>query len=476
MRDRRLLVPAVGFVAVVLVPRLLLLPAVAPSPDEMTYALIGREILAGHWPYSTVFDHKPVALYLPFAAAIGLLGESSTSLRLLSAVVASAAYLLTWVATRRLGADVWTATGAAVLLSLLTLGNEGAAALSEPILNVYLLVLVVLGTLPRTWVSALGVGAVAALAVHTNYLVGPTCLALTVWFLRDSARLSHWLATAGGAVVTTAALLLPVAWRSDLGDYADLQLRFLRGYDAPAEGVGATVGAWHEMLAPQIPLVALAVLLAVLSPEARSPRVRAWGIVLLVSAAAISVNGFFYPHYAMLLAVPLTMGIAEQLRHWAPTRRRAVVAVTVVVAAWSLVPPMAPLLTSTARSVVVHRSLGPDPSQPASVVAAAVREVAAPGDVVYSPDVSVYLLTGTRPPIRFFFPDHHLLPAMTASLGTSPAAQMREVVAARPTVVVLLPSTHPLPSESAAVLQPYLDERCRVHREIGRSRVLDCSR
>lgn len=474
MTERRRVVPILGFLLVVLAPRLVLLPVVYLSPDDITYAVLGREILHGDWPYSVAFDHKPVGLYLPFAAAIGLLGETTTTLRVLSLVIAAAGYVLAYVVARRMRMPPVVATGGAVLYSLLTLGNEGGAALSEQLVNVYLLGMVLMLLLPRGRWSAAGLGALAALAVNTNYIAGPACLVLGVWLLwRERRHPWRWLAAAVGAVTVTAGLLLPVVLWSDIGDYLRLQLAFLSGYSAPTERAGLGIEQWQGMVGAVVPLVAIGAVLATLSPAARSRPVLRWLLLLLVTAGAISVNGFFYPHYAMLLAVPVTFGLLTQLREWNPPQRVPVLAVVVGVASWALLLPMATTFAAGARSVALQRDFSPDRSQPASVNSAAVREITDPGDVVYSPEVVTYFLTGTRPPIRFFFPDHHLVAARAEALGSTPEDLMREVVAARPAAVVLGP-TIPIPPEAAAVLARYVDEECRPHRLVGRTRVLDC--
>lgn len=474
MSASRAALPTAGLLLAVVLPRLLVFPVVTLSPDEMAYALIGQGIWNGQWPYTLAFDHKPVALYLPYAMAVGLLGGTVTSLRALSLVVAAVGYLLCFAVARRTGLTPGPSAAVAALFSLLNLGNEGTAALSEPLVNVYLLVMVLLLLSRRTWFTAAAFGAVMALTVMTNYITAPICLALATWFLwRERRHRLNWVAALATGLATCALLLLPVFLWSDLHDYFRLQLRFLTAYSAPAESVAARAARWQRMMLATVPVAALAAFAAATSREARVPAVRRWALLLLVAVVTVSLNGFYYPHYAILFAVPMVMVLATQVRERPALRRPLAMAVLVTVGVLSTLPGEATTFRTGVRSILAQRTLAPDQSQPDWVNAVALAAITGPGDVVYSPNIEMYYLTATRPAIRFFFPDHHLDPAVTRGLGTSVTEQMAQVVAARPSAVVLGPA-YPLTPEAHRTLDPYLDSRCRLFKQTGRTRVYDC--
>ena len=130
-----------------------------------------------------------------------------------------------------------------------------------------------------------------------------------------------------------------------------LQVRFLLAYSPPPVRAGIGIDRWAAMMQPTVPLIAVAALLAALSPAARSRAAAGWALLLAAAVAAISANGFSYPHYAMLLAVPLTLLLVTQLRDWSPPAGPWVCAVLIGVAVCSLVLPEASVFATGARSV-----------------------------------------------------------------------------------------------------------------------------
>src|SRR4029079_5973964 len=63
------------------------------SWDETAFVLVAREILNGHWPFTTLFDHKPIGLYFHFAAALALFGDDPIAARMLGWIVVTATAL-----------------------------------------------------------------------------------------------------------------------------------------------------------------------------------------------------------------------------------------------------------------------------------------------------------------------------------------------------------------------------------------------
>lgn len=465
--------PLLGLLLTVVVPRLLLFPAVNLGPDEAAYGTIGRELWAGNWPYTTAFDHKPAALFLPYALAVGLVDDTTTALRVLSLVVAVIGFVLLVLVARRLRVGLVTATGAAGLYSLMTLGNQGAAALSENLLNVYLLGMVLMLLLPQGVPTAAGFGALMGLAVHSNYIVGPLCAVLGLYFLwRERRRLRRWVAAAAGLALVSATVLLPIHLWSDLADYLDSQVRFLTAYGAAPERPSMTLMRLGRFLQPMVPLMAVSALLAVVAPATRTLAAARWAGLVGVALVTISLNEYFFPHYLMLTAVPTTLLLVTQLRTLA-AGRQAVLAVALAAAVWSLVLPLAVPLADGLRSIREQRNLAPDRTAAQVQVAAAITEITEPGDVIYSRNVQYYFLARAGLPTRFFFPSHHLNARMLAARGTTIDEEMRQVVASRPRAVVL-DHMNPVSAARDTVLTRYLEEQCTEPRLVRQARIYDC--
>lgn len=470
----RLVLLALGLLVSTVVPRLLAFPVVDLGPDEVAYGLIARGIAEGHWPYSVAFDHKPVGLYLPFVPAVALFEDSMTGLRVLALVTGVLGYALAYAVARRLRLGVLPSVLLAAAFGWFTLGIDGLAMLSEHLLNVYLLALVWLLLVRVNAVVAAAVGGLVALAFGTNYLIGPVVAAIGLFFLwRSRRRPSLWAWSALGFVAVTAALLAPVVLWSDLGDYLGLQYRFLSGYEPDWASQAARISAWQRFLAPALSVLAIAGAVVAVTPRARTAAALKWWALAALTTVSVSVNQFFYPHYALLLA-PVVVGLFAVLLRELSGREAAWVAGLVAAAtAWGLALPTAPALTVGARSIARQHDLASDRTDPRMRTALALREVVGRGEVVYTRDVHYYLLTGTEVPTRFFFPSHHLLRQYTAVRDTTLAEEMEGVVARRP-VAVVLDDVATVPRAQDGVLLGYLEQSCDPPLRVEEARIWVC--
>lgn len=474
---RRVWPLAAALVLTVLVPRLLAFPLLDLGPDEIAYAVIGRDLMAGQWPYTTAFDHKPVGLYVPFGLAQLGFGQTTTSLRVLSLVVAAVSCWLVYAWCRRLGLQAGGAAALAGVFSLMGLGNDGLAALSEPLLNLYVLAMLLVLKLPRGWPSGLAFGALMGLAVNTNYLIGPVVAVIGLYFLLRPGRVTRdKVGAVIGFVATTAALLVPLVLYSDIGDYFALQSSFLGGYAMPPVTWDIVLVRAQRFLTPTFFVLLLPVLALVLHGGGRAMARRlAWPMALLVvTVAAASYSGYFWPHYSLIIApaVVLVTAIAVTTIDRAAARATFLAAV-VVVACWAVVVPVLPKLVAGATSIATQHNLAPDRGAPESRVAAALREVVRPGEVIYSLDLHDYLLSQASTPTRFFFPGQHLDPAFAASRGTTPEQQVADILARSPRAVVTS-TKRPWPRPVAALVEAYVDDRCRVVATVDSSTVHAC--
>lgn len=456
-------------------PRLLAFPLVDLGPDEVAYALIGRELADGHWPYQTAFDHKPVGLYLPYALVTAPFGPSMTGLRVLTLVTGVLGFVLTYAVCRRLRLATIPSALLASAFGFYTLGLDGLAALSEHLVNVYVLLLVLLLLVRRRawWVYA-ATGAVIALTFHTNYISGPIVAVLGLFMLwRERRRPLAWVCSAAGFLVVSGVLLAPILLLSDLGEYVELQVRFVLGYQADPLPTTTRIELLQNLFRPAALLLVPVVLVAVAARSGRTRPMLKWVLLLAVSAAAAAANQFAWPHYALLLAPALIGLIAVQSRTL-PRRGAVVLAlVTVVISVWGSSERTVSPLTGGAESIMRQHSLASDERSAVMRTTEAVRPLVRPGELVYTRHLHFYLLTGAELPTRFFFPSHHTNPKYTALRNTTPDAEMTAVVGRRP-VLVVLDQVGRVPPQNDGPLLDYLQRHCTQQPKVGAARIYTC--
>ena len=265
-------IAALGIALLVLVLRLPFHPLAILSVDESAYMLVARDLLDGLWPFAGNFDHKPVGIYLHYAAAMALGGEDPSSIRWLTTIAGIASALtLFWMARRVAALPLGTALFAVLAWIFASFGLEGTSANSEMILAPYLLgwMAAFLGFAhgrTRFATSAIVSGALAGIAVQVNYLAGPLlgCLYLAALATGPSERL-RWV-LASGTVSIFVALLhwLPLELAGTLRNYLHLQAQFLGGYQGEASGKdwAASLPVLATQLLPILAVVAGGLVLA----------------------------------------------------------------------------------------------------------------------------------------------------------------------------------------------------------------------
>lgn len=326
----------------------------------------------------------------------------------------------------------------------------------------------------RVWWVDAAMGAVIAVAFHTNYISGPIVGVLGIFLLwRERRRRVAWVASAAGFLVASGALLTPIAVASDIGEYVALQVDFIRGYQADPVPVATRVEMLRGLFQPAALLLVPVLLVAATARSGRTRPMLMWVVLVTVTAAAAAANQFAFPHYALLLAPALVGLIAVQSRTLPRWGALALAAITLAVSAWGLSERTVTALANGGRTIVRQNSLAPDQGIAPMRTVAALRPLVRPGEVIYTRHLHFYLLTGTELPTRFFFPSHHTLPKYTAVRGTTPEAEMRGIVARRP-VVVVLDRVGRVPPPDDQVLQSYLRDHCVAQPTVGSAHIYTC--
>ncbi len=429
--------------------------------DEDIFALVAREILIGNWPYQTVFDHKPVGLYLPYTAAYLVGGDNPVSGKVLAWVVVVAAA----VTVRAIGTDVFklrgpTATGFGIAYVLFATCVLYAS--SGFLVGLYLMLgFYCFMAPPAPGVARLTfAGALFGLAFQTNYLAGFPMLGFSVGYVvqrmrpfgpRDVLRgLLGSLRTAGaplvGFVVANVAVLAPLHAAGSLEEYFFLQRNYVSGY-------GVTVGlrdllagfmSVHDVTLPIVALT-LAYLGQRLSSAERDGEPEAWDSVLVTAGlylggvAATVVSRQFLDHYVQLvipwvllfaMSVLALPSITRRMRQWA-------IAVAIASSLTIVVPRTKPIAGIAWRTLT-----GPGPTgifdRPRMVAARLAGWVGPPETIYVLCTLPViYQLAGVRPPTRYPYYPHHTIPRNTRALGIDTRTEMRRIIAGNPKAIVL---------------------------------------
>src|SRR5258708_12497301 len=190
--------------------------------DEGLYVLIASQWLNGHPPSPTVLEIKPIGIFAIFAAAMGMLGESMVSVRIITiAIVYMTSVVLLLIARRLLRSDV-AGVVAAISYPTLTLGGLQGLSSNTELFYIFfnvlgLLCLIVSTSSPeltrrKALLYALAAGLSFGAAVQIKYVVAIEIALFIAYFLLAHYRSVRYAPTiivmlvVGGALPSIAAI------------------------------------------------------------------------------------------------------------------------------------------------------------------------------------------------------------------------------------------------------------------------------
>ena len=413
--------------------------------DESLYALVARDLVAGHLPYTTVWECKPPLLFAIFAFGFKLFGVSVTAFRWLGvAAVAATAFLIYRIALHFPRNPVRTGIIAAALFLGMSLADGGIASNAElfvvPFETAAASLFVRSVRLPLRDVLAAGVLFAIAVQVKETALVpSVTMCALALWQGRLRVRdLVIIAATVAAGIVLVA---LPFALTGSLGVYLDANFfSDLRRLQLPRASVNlaAIVAAQLWELAPAIE-IALAFGIARLVRRSPQPGdgllllLAAWTLAVFVTIATI---GDFPGHQFIEAMPPLALLAAVPLADRLAFPRRPAVAVALACAlaivmhgGWFML---------RASEIVPHRARDAAYGDPVAAFAARAKPVLAadPSLFVAHGQPILYLLLDRAAPTRYPYPPHLNDPRLSIVAGTADHRELRRIDASRPHYLV----------------------------------------
>lgn len=390
--------------------------------DLTVYAVIAHEMLAGKALYSDLWDHKPPAIHLTYAAAEMIAGYGRNSIFLMSVVAASATLLACYLAGAAgggwlgglLAAGLWAVASGDLALQ----ANQPN---TEVFLNAFLAsafaIFVRVGSGNLGTRRALLVGALFAIASLYKQVVIAQAALVSFAYLACSPRGSRKKALLDVGIIAAVGIL---AWASVIGYF------YARGRGAAfTEAVFVynrfyASTSWKDIndrttVLLQLPdalavLLSLALLAAIglflgliFGPRRQWILLLAFGIATHIS---VLMPGWFFPHYYQLWLPPLVIGAGwavTLLRRILPARLTWLSYATAAAAISTLAFMEAPYYRVPAEIWSVKKYGGVFLAT--DNLARGINHLLLPGETFYEwgNESGLYFITGRRPPSGIIF-------------------------------------------------------------------------
>lgn len=466
---RRALATALLLVVAALLLRAPALLYSAINYDESMYLLMGRELVEGHLPYTTMCDLKPFGLFALFSLFAALPMDGVIASRIAASVTVGLTAWLLGLIAGRLFQDEERRIGlvAGLAYIVFSLADGGLNSQSElfhnafAVLGLFLALKAVRGDPARPHLPlmalaglVLGIGLQIKQAVLFDMLaffVGFYLLTAPGW--RELGR--HILTTAPALGVLALASILPTLLvillyvaAGQLDAWVAANIEAHRVFYGP-DRVFALDAAFRAAV-EQAPLWASALLAAILGPRlARDGAERRACAFLLVWVAAIVLGQLFLriaadhyflqflPAFSLLAGFLLGRGVLAQVA--SPRAAMALLAVLAGLAVFAVAknPYMHGLYIAKDRFINGIAFAGDTPRR----VAAELRPLLRPEDKIYVVGFqpAIYHLTGANAPTRFVFTGlpHARAPGRDGCPWVEPKVEMQRILDQRPRFIVI---------------------------------------
>ncbi|WP_159869974.1 glycosyltransferase family 39 protein [Novosphingobium sp. 9U] len=424
--------------------------------DEQFYALVGRRMLQGATLYVDIWDRKPPALYLTYAA-IALVSPSVLAFQLAATLSAIAGSFGIARLAQRVSGTVPSLMAGIAYLALL--GRFGGASGQAPVWYTTLMILAAwaivsrLDLLRRGHIDAVLVCGMAAagLAVAFKQSAAIECgffgLFVTAQLIASRAALSRIVSR---VVLLATVAVLPMAvtfaWYWQIGHLPELWEALVRSnlarfYETPW---GRFVRFLAIIGSLGMPL-AFAVLgwITLDAPDRKRPMVVFMALWAGVAVLAVASFPNIYLHYAIPILPPLCVLSAVFFdRRSIGTLGFAALVIVAIIYGHTLDLPTRLRAHHAAPELVAYvEAHTPD------------RKL-----LVWGLPNYLYVLTGATPPGPLAFPPHLYEGAESGASGINEVAEMRRIIADRPqTVVVQDPIlAWPINEANVAMMKAYL--------------------
>jgi 4-amino-4-deoxy-L-arabinose transferase-like glycosyltransferase len=385
--------------------------------DESVYFLMARAWLAGHLPYTTIWDNKPPGIYAIFVLFQSVI-PGVQAMRIAATVYVA---ILAWGVseiTAHLSASRAAGWVSGCLVILCMLSNDGLSSNTEPFMSCFIVlaVLAVLGNAPA-WLAGLLLGC----GFMVKYVCAPEILVVLalLWHRHRAVRpvIEAMLAASIPLLATTllyaGAGKLPLWWecgvkanfRRATVPFSGFQLWVAIKEQAERWGTLYLSGAWVVLRARKLS-----------TPLWFLP---AWLFATLIGALGAKS---FYDHYFLEMLPPLCIAagliFAKLPGQWAPRALFLLILIS---------------LPAQAGWIALSQASGPDPQR---IVARYLRAAGANSLYVFDGQPILYALTNLPPPTYYIFPSELVGNSLAKVAGVNPVQEVGRILATRPEYII----------------------------------------
>jgi hypothetical protein len=435
--------------------------------DESLYTLMARQWLAGHLPYTTIWDNKPVGIYAIFAAFEAVFQNPVIAIRAATVTCVSLLGVIVWRLTHLVLAAAPEAAArrlawlAALTFTLGALSNDGLSANTELFMECCSAAAVLAAIDPafcagRPGLRAACAGGLFGLACMIKYVAvfEAPALAFAVLAAAPAERWSWRGAAQKSAAAVAGALFLPgltvltyaAAGRLTLWWDCSIAANFTR---VAAPVARSQLHAVAFIILPRwAPAIAAACIVLAAAPGAAL----AWSrgraaarfdvlLALWLAGGALGVCSAksFYDHYFLQILPAISIALAMVIARLVPGLGSWRAASAALLSAALLIIPAYAGFSSLAAIIRPLRAPGggfkPDtPSQ----IAALLRPQVAGGATLYVFDSQpiIYALTGATPPTRFVLPSVLTRCFLARVAGVNAPAEVARILSTNPDFIV----------------------------------------
>ncbi len=422
--------------------------------DESLYILMAEQWLAGHLPYTTIWDNKPIGIYTIFLIYQVIFGDNVAAIRLATAVFVTAnaififkiSYHFLQAKTEPLRSKY--AVFASVCYGIGSLSNDGLAANTEIFMTAFTTLAMLLAITPTPKVLRRNVlcGLIFGFAVMTKYVAifeAPALAFALLYLNRPSTRsayASRLLATAAGGIIPLLVTVLIYLQAGDIGIWWQDSVISNITRVAAAVPIPDINDVGINQLRNWLPFYVAPLVIIIQLMRGRLHEVRNFNALLfallwlICGSFGVYAAKSFYDHYFLqilpALCLILTLNIAwlNRIGKWTISGLMLFPAL----AGWhALIQAATPIITVQG----VHISIQPDTTQQ---VAQELNAVLQPQQHIYVFDDQpiIYSLTHEEPPTKYVFPSVLTTCFLSKVAKVDAAHEVHKILKQRPTYVV----------------------------------------